>query len=321
MFQALLGPALSFGSSLLSGFGAQQSAKKQQKIQMAYEYQNYLQRQEIATQVLDRYQFANIPLDAESAGFNPVTYLNAMGGSYGAMHQLGWSLRSQGQSAPTVQVPSSLEVFGGAAQAGVSTFLADQRVAQSQDFQRQMLQTQISAIQKNGGKPLRLSSAVPAANTTFFGSGSIPYSVTAGAARVGGGGGGNAPMVSGQSVLVGDEVKNPSPFQRQGWYSNPNWPGAQAVGDAYHEEGPVVYIYGNVVKPYVDTRYNWDIYKHIGVDLPGIRIEPADRNQLGYYPDGARGLSWGRPNGSGAIHPETPKPRNRIGWPGFSIEW
>lgn len=182
MFQALLGPLLSFGSSLLSGFGAQQSAKKQQKLQQAYEYQAWQVRQNVASEILGKYDFKNIPVHAAEAGFNPVTYLGALGGSYGAMHQMAYSFKGQAQAAPTVQVPSGLEVFGGALSAGVGTYLADERVRQSQDFQRQMLQTQISAIQRNGGKPLKLASAVPAANTTFFGSGSIPYSVTAGAA-------------------------------------------------------------------------------------------------------------------------------------------
>lgn len=193
MFQALLGPLLSFGSSLLSGFGAQQSAKKQQKLQQAYEYQAWQVRQNVASEILGKYDFKNIPTDAAAAGFNPVTYLGALGGSYGAMHQLAYGMKGQAQAAPTVQVPSSLEVFGGALSAGVGTYLADERVRQSQDFQRQMLQTQISAIQRNGGKPLKLPSAVPAANTTFFGSGSIPYAVTAGAATTRGGVGPSSP--------------------------------------------------------------------------------------------------------------------------------
>lgn len=177
---SLLGPALSFGASLLQGFGAQQSAKKMQRLQMAYEQQAWNVRQNVASEILGKYDFKNIPTDAQAAGFNPVTWLGALGPSYGALIQQGYAFKGQAQAAPTVQVPSGLEVFGGAAVAGVNTLLTDMRAQQAMDFQRQMQATQIAAIQRNGGRPLTLPSAVPAANTTFFGSGSIPYSVTAG---------------------------------------------------------------------------------------------------------------------------------------------
>ena len=74
MFQALLGPLLSFGSSLLQGFGAQQSAKKMQKLQQAYEYQAWQVRQNVASEILGKYDFKNIPKDADAAGYNPVTF-------------------------------------------------------------------------------------------------------------------------------------------------------------------------------------------------------------------------------------------------------
>lgn len=205
MFAALLGPALSFGSSLISGLGARQSAKKQAKIQAAYEYQNYLLQQQdnerntaltqwkneqnymLGGEVLARWDRNKLVQDADRMGFNPVTYANAFGPSYAAMEQFGWQLRSPEilltnsymQNAPTTQVPSVTEAVGGAVQAGVNTYLSDRRVAQSQDFQREILATQIAAIQRNGGRPTSAMN-VPAAQRTFFGSGQIPYVVTAG---------------------------------------------------------------------------------------------------------------------------------------------
>lgn len=356
MFGALIGPALSFGSSLLSGLGARQSAKKQQKMQAAYEYQNYMQQQEDNRANRDfqieydarRYEIGNdlrdwsqyyrdrsegtaMVNDANRAGFNPVTWINAMGGMYQQMQAGGLSLLSEAaqyrtpslwqqqsymQNAPTAQVPSMMEAVGGALQSGVNTFLSDRRVTQSQDFQREMLQTQISAIQRNGGRPTS-AIGVPASQRTFFGSGQLPYAVTAGAAVAGR----SPPPPPGQGGYEGDAVKITSPFASLGWYSWPRAPNTEAVGERYGEEGIVQGLTGNVYIPYKDAEYNWNIYKHTGVNFPGLSITPADRNQLGYYPDGARGLSWGRPNGSGAIHPEAAQPKNRIGWPGTSFFW
>lgn len=185
MWEALI----SGGLSLLSGFGARQSAQKQQKLQMAFEYQNRINNLNTSKEILEKYDFKLIPTHAAAAGFNPVTYLGALGGSYGAMHQLAYSMQTSNMQAPTAQVPSMLEVVGTGLQSGFKTYLEGSRIAQAQEFQRSQLQTQLSAIQRNGGRPLQLPSAVPARNTTFFGSGSIPYSVSAGATvggRVGG---------------------------------------------------------------------------------------------------------------------------------------
>lgn len=183
---------ISGGLSLLSGFGARQSAAKQQKLQMAYEYQNRMNNLNTSKEILEKYDFKNIPRDAAAAGFNPVTYLGALGGSYGAMHQLGYSLQTSNMQAPTAQVPSMMEVVGNGLQAGFNTYLADARVQQSQNFQRELQMTQIRAIQANRGRPIASASAggvatrsaptptYAASNTTFFGSGSIPYAISAG---------------------------------------------------------------------------------------------------------------------------------------------
>lgn len=219
----MLSALISGGLSLLSGLGSRQSAKKQAKIQAAYEYVNKVRQEEqnaanernftfaqnanreehgkaqaanaaLGKRMLERASGRSIVEDAELGGFNPATWLSVMGGQYMNMNAVGYELQQvvpfseeafQGSqymmNAPTAQVPSMLEVVGNAAQSGWNAYRADQRVAQSQTFQKELLQAQLSAIQKNGGKPR--------SGTTFFGSGQIPYSVTAGGAKSAGVGG------------------------------------------------------------------------------------------------------------------------------------
>lgn len=329
MFQALLGPALSFGSSLLSGLGSRQSAKKQQKLQAAYEYQNYMQQQEDNRANRDfvieydarRAEIGNdlrdwsnvlrqwsagsqIVHDATQAGFNPVTWVGAMGGMYQARDAYAnallsesaqyrtpslWQQQSYMQNAPTAQVPSVLEAVGGAAQAGVNTLLSDWRAADSRNFQREMLSTQIAAIAANGGRP---SSAlgVPAAQRTFFGSGQIPFAAVTGAnsPRAGflTGGGGSKDPVATISPFVGDQVKVTAPFfESHGWLSTRN-ANAEAIGERYHEEGPIPWLYGNVYLPWQDIKYNARVYSQMPMEFMGTKITPL-------YPDGARGVTWG----------------------------
>lgn len=311
---------ISGGLSLLSGLGARQSAKKQQKLQAAYEYQNFINRQaDIATNrawtnlkndisatvgmdyqaranaLRERWNPANAPRDAYAAGFNPVTWLNATSGIYGSMLQgaenmymAGGQLKipevylqeSYAQQAPTAQVPSALEVAGNAAQAGFNTFLTDMRAVESRNFQREMLATQIAAIQRNGGRPSS-SMGVPAAQRTFFGSGQIPYSVTAGKP---------APEVLGNSAWKAENVGVTAPFQNT--MSNPNFSDAQTFGQRYGEESWLTTLYGMYLVPqdmmWANNRRNlWE----------GAAENWRRMTTRGYewYPDGARGKSWGLP--------------------------
>lgn len=279
------------GLSLLSGLGARQSAKKQQKLQAAYEYMNFVNRQADiitnrtwtnwkndvdsslgsdlqarANQLRDKWDPANVARDAEAAGFNPATWLYAMGGNYGTMQQAAESMWTTGlgmkspqiylddayeQSAPTAQVPSMLETVGNAALAGWNAYRSDQRVEQSQNFQREMLQTQLSAIQRNGSSIFK--SPTDAAKWTFFGSGQIPYSVTAGAA--------NAIKAPGKN---GIEIGGWNPEGAKTEYANPlggftlpdgttighgnysRFPSAQAVQGVTGDEGPLPILYGGI---------------------------------------------------------------------------
>lgn len=312
MFAALLGPALSFGSSLISGLGARQSAKKQAKIQAAYEYQNYLLQQQdnerntaltqwkneqnymLGGEVLARWDRNKLVQDADRMGFNPVTYANAFGPSYAAMEQFGWQLRSPEilltnsymQNAPTTQVPSTTEAFGSALQAGVNTFLADQRLAQSQDFQREMLATQIAAIQRNGGRPTSAMN-VPAAQRTFFGSGQIPYAVAAGSQRTQ-----KIPGELGFSDWKPGDVDVTSPYG-YGVRANPNVADAGAVTQRLGESELLEL---GVAGYNLAQDLSW---MYFGRTVGGA-AKQGYRTLFGYpeYNDGARGQSWGLPDRS-----------------------
>lgn len=297
MFAALLGPALSFGSSLISGLGARQSAKKQQKLQAAYEYQNFMLQQARneqnaaqGRQIVAMYDPATRAVgDAMKAGFNPVTWLGAMGGMYSAMTQHGWNLQvgqDYFQNAPTAQVPSTMEAFGGALTAGVNTFLSDRRVAQSQDFQREMLNTQISAIQRNGGRPTS-AMGVPASQRTFFGSGQLPYAVTAGPI-----GSAKSTGELGFSVPEPGKAEVTSPWG-YGTRVNPNVMDAGAYTQRYGEaEVAEMGIWGYNTAQDLSWRY-------FGRTIGGAASQ-GWRTIFGYpvLNDGARGVTWGKPDTS-----------------------
>lgn len=357
MFGALLGPALSFGSSLISGLGARQSAKKQAKVQAAYEYQNYLlkieenrrNRDEIITRNavsksvgLDVSGYGSVLVDlaneykarafsgatgtrnfakeAEEQGFNPVTWLNATAG-WQDQTQLGYAqlaadtmlqglnMKVQGSqmaipeaymeetymmNAPTAQVPSATEAVGGALQAGVNTYLTDMRAVDSRNFQREMLATQIAAINSRNGTPSS-GIGVPVGQRTFFGSGQIPYAQSVGRqARAGVAPGTWDPSnektdyvnpLGGLTTPGGTVIGTPTGYNR--------FPGAQAMQGIFGDEGPLPVIYGG----FNTANYAW--WSLTGRDIDTslwIAGREAARNRMlqsgGYdvYNDGARGV-------------------------------
>lgn len=410
----MLGALVSGGLSLLGGLGSRQSAKKQQKIQAAYEYQNMVQtgidneinrvrieqanatarhyqnlmneqgraridflnyhgqarqdmlnkygaaRQDyinaaldeaagvydaagkrgaaaydaLAAEVVGRWDRKDMVRDAEAMGFNPVTWLNAMSTSYAAMEQYGRGLSAAGidmsynasiggaqyraqkdkfvpeyfvpemytdsysadpymytqksymQNAPSAQVPSMLEVVGTAAQTGWNAYASDRRVAQSQDFQREMLATQLSAIQ-------RRNSAAPngVVAQSFFGSGQIPYSVTAGAQSVGRSPNG-VTLPLGLSNWKPGDVEVTNPFSG-GAKVEPTVADAQTFTQRYGES--------EVLETGVAA---WLMMNDLSRNYFGRPVDGAAkqgwRTLFGYtdYPDGARGLSWGLPDKS-----------------------
>ncbi|AXH76441.1 MAG: hypothetical protein [Microviridae sp.] len=249
---------LSLGGSLLSGLGAQSSAKKQAKIEAAYQYQNYLLQVErnninkqIGIDLVDRYGGANIAQDAYKAGYNPVTWLGAMGGMYGNLTQYGESLKvgtDYMQSAPTTQVPSTLSVIGNAISAGASTLNSASQNSKRVDAQNFATTMQyVSNVQK-----MRASgNSMAGLGTPFFES----------AGQVLSGGGAAAALSLGRMPKVqpsklndwGLQVKPPEA-------STPSWmgvgdqsiSGAQTAQDAY--DWPLSIPFGAV-------KFGADVYR------------------------------------------------------------
>lgn len=334
MITALLGPALSFGSSLISGLGARQSAKKQQKIQAAYEYMNFVNRQAdivtnrtwtnwkndqdaaLGTQLQgradamrDTWNPANISSHAAAAGFNPATWLSVMGGAYAANSQAAESMWATGlsmkspqiyldaayeQQAPTTQVPSVTEAVGGALQAGVNTLLTDWRAMDSRNFQREQLATQIAAIQANGGKA-KSAVGVPVSQRSFFGSGQLPYQTVAGKAGTASG-----PQL-GYSDWKSEEVKVTSPLG-YGVQVNPNVADAGAFTDRYGESELVEL---GVAGYNMAQDMSW---LYFGRTIGGA-AKQGYRTLFGYtdYPDGSRGIT-GRSGGIYTGEQQGPQP-------------
>lgn len=328
----MIGSLVSGALSLLSGFGAQQSAKKQQKLQAAYEYVNKVRHEEQQAanernkafadaanretqaawnaentargkMLVDRYSFANLASDADAAGFNPVTFLGAVGSTYGAMQQVGWNLQqtqpffesafegtTYNMSAPTAQVPSTMEVIGKGLSAGWNTYLSDQRVEQSQNFQREMLGLQMRGRTEtvpgwdNSGRVVAES---------FFGGGNIPYRVSSGIG-VSGDRMGRTPMTDlplGLSKWKPGDVDVTNPYQS----GSPVAPVADADTWAkrYGESETMETITG--VKTWLDD-LSWDWNRRTWA----LGFKQNWRELFGYptYNDGARGLSWGKPDQS-----------------------
>lgn len=179
--------AISGGLSLMSGLGAQKSAKKQAKTQAAMdefarrynadrlgEYNSEVRnlgRELLETpQVTDTTQ-ANrswvdvdaMMLAADKAGFNPVTWLQAgamqsytQSASYNhteqndpvAAFQMMMPQLQQIQAGTATNIPSALSVIGDAGQAALKSYQTDMRLADSQSFQERLLGLKLNAIQQ-----------------------------------------------------------------------------------------------------------------------------------------------------------------------------
>lgn len=180
----LLGAALSGGLSLMSGIGGMQSAKKQAKTQARMdEFARVWNQQEMDSAEERNNQLGdellNVPLtersrsfvdvermmfDANRAGFNPVTWLNAGGmQAYTASETLttghnavaAFDLKRrvpQLIGASTAQsIPSPLSVIGDAGQAALKSYQTDDRLLSSQAFQERLLGIRLNAMQQGTG--------------------------------------------------------------------------------------------------------------------------------------------------------------------------
>lgn len=203
MLPMLAMTALSGGLSMMSGIGARNSAKKQARLQkiendrvmVANESEvgrtnewNYNIGRELLANPTQRGSSSvngvdvdRMMADADRAGFNPVTWLQA-----GAMQAYGFSdntswetnpveafrmmLKTPNlQSASTIgSVPDAMSIVGDAGQAALSTFRSEYAREDSQAFQSQQLTRRLEAIQ---------------AGRASAGLGSIPRRTTSDASR------------------------------------------------------------------------------------------------------------------------------------------
>lgn len=130
MLQALIGAGLAGAGSLFSGLGARQSAASQQRHQLEYDKQ----ARGRALDVMERWRDRTpewLVQDAERAGFNPVTWLNA--GALGHYDNMfGQYMGIAGTASQAINIPSAMSAVGGAISAAGSA------LTQGMQFDRKM---------------------------------------------------------------------------------------------------------------------------------------------------------------------------------------
>lgn len=145
------GAILSGGLSLLGGLGARQSAKSAQRQADARAEQSRLQNAWTSAEMLDQVP-KRIAGDAETAGFNPVTWLQGGAlGYYTNAYQM--RMTSPGQ---TVQVPSMLSAFADAGSAALNAFRSDARYEDTKAFQSSQLDKQLASRAAIGQRSVEL---------------------------------------------------------------------------------------------------------------------------------------------------------------------
>lgn len=247
MLTALIGGGL----SLLSSFGAAKSAKSQARRQQAMEeearrYNQYQvdlansHNEALGRELLEtpaRRMERNgvdvdaMMLDAERAGFNPVTWLQS-----GALQAYGWSdvaetqpaeafrmmMRSplQVQAGTAANIPSALQAIGDAGKAALNIYRQDAAVEDSQNFQRELLSMRLDQVARNGGS----------LGGSMFGS--VPRITTAGSATSSS----KSPALTDRGFESDPAKMTPSVFGRSSWWQNDQrWPNADSVTGVYGE--------------------------------------------------------------------------------------
>lgn len=117
------------------------------------------------------------------------------------------------------KIPSTMEVIGDAGTAALNAYRQDEARQNNQDFQREMLNTQLAAIQKASG-----------ANKFGGGFGTVPSMSTSGGTTVTGGGG--------LTPKVGTVT---NPWAGVGGVVSPSWPDAETVENRYAEGVSIPY--------------------------------------------------------------------------------
>lgn len=298
MIGALISGALSLGGSLLSGFGASSAAKSQQRRQEAYDAAarayNLAQSEAMLGQVPER-----IAGDADRAGFNPVTWLNAGAlGYYSNAYQMRMTTPTQ-----AVNIPNAMQAVGGAISAGSSAFFKQFNIDGAQDFQMQLLDKQLAAISGRGASGGGLSyqglglGNVPrqsgGLDTSFFSGSGAPIYGSATTSRGVGGLSFDAGSVRGDGTGLGGFMGAFfRPESTRVYGATPEWngridpmsPDAEAVSKRYGD------VFGEATGIY--NKLNDPVYAATGRSIATYARDFFDANSDLFSFDPARNLKY-----------------------------
>lgn len=155
VWMALAAGAISLASGYFSSQSAKKTAKKQQ---MAHAWAQIMQN-EAAAEAQRSYEAKPVDIkqmmkDAEEAGFNPVTWLQA--GAMQTYNRLGAVQLGMPQYSPSpvTHVPGNGEIFANAAGAAFNVYRDDLKTEQAQTFQKSLFGATMSGAQagKKAGK-------------------------------------------------------------------------------------------------------------------------------------------------------------------------
>lgn len=261
-------------------------------------------RTETTASAIDNYSYVDVEgmmAAAEEAGFNPVTWLNAGGmqaytqtGSRGlssteSTYKADNTTTRRGHNAAAAyalmspesalmnasqatNIPSIGEVVGNAGTQAFDVYRQANARQQSQDFQREMLNLQLDAIQKNKGSTIKGGTAVGNGTPSYTTNGSTI--TRGGTATPSNGLSVTSSPATGGTLKAGDPAEFTSPFAIHGFNSNPKWADAGgAVQQRYGEAGEMLYGLGLVA---IDAWHNVPDSWKVGItSRPPKRSDPA----------------------------------------------
>lgn len=223
--------------SLISGLGARQSAKSQQRHQEEYDklarersLTNFQKWRDLTPRWLVE--------DADKAGFNPVTWLNA--GALGHYDNMFNSYGSvAGQATQAISIPSVMSAVGGAISSAFSSFDSGRRFDAKMAFEQSALDQTLNAQAARYG-------AIPTQGTSLLGGTNGPiYSAGGRTER-------HTPQLStwdaGYKPYINTgPSKDDAPHQiERDLKPDPHLPSAQAVENEYGDVASWVYGVGKL---------------------------------------------------------------------------
>lgn len=250
---------LSGAGSLLSGLGARSAAKSQAKRQAAIDAANQARAEAVSQAYAE--EISTVPWrvarDAEVAGFNPVTWLNAGAlGFYQGTIGTKWQMFQGPGLSDAINIPSVMSAFGSALSSGVEAFGTQHRFDQKLAFEGSQLDKQLAAVTANRTAASRHAAAISAV----------------GQSAIGGAGG---PLYSAGSAVSSKGVGGLSAKATQVFPWLPidkSAPDAQAVSDRYGEWGEDI-----------AGGYNFATdmsQKYLGKSIPRFVTDYAGRNHV-----------------------------------------